>query len=48
MGIEQDLVEFLENRIKDGPNKLRDIEIIKFYYGKRGGSMTAIDIYKYL
>jgi hypothetical protein len=33
MGIENELVKFLENNIKDGVNKARDIEIIKFYYG---------------
>lgn len=33
MGIENELVEFLESSIKDGANKARDIEIVKFYYG---------------
>ena len=33
MGIENELVEFLESSIKDGTNKSRDIEIVKFYYG---------------
>lgn len=33
MGIENELVEFLESNIKDGANKPRDIEIVKFYYG---------------
>lgn len=33
MGIESELVEYLEYNIKDGANKARDIEIIKFYYG---------------
>ena len=33
MGIEHELIEFLERNIKDGENKDRDIEIIKFYYG---------------
>ncbi|KRV75850.1 hypothetical protein [Pseudomonas citronellolis] len=33
MGIESELDKFLESRIKEGSNKTRDIEIIKFYYG---------------
>lgn len=33
MGIENELVDFLESSIKDGANKSRDIEIVKFYYG---------------
>lgn len=33
MSIENELADFLENNIKNGSNKLRDIEIIKFYYG---------------
>jgi len=33
MGIENELVGFLESSIKDGANKSRDIEIVKFYYG---------------
>ncbi|WP_174876056.1 hypothetical protein [Vogesella oryzae] len=33
MGIESELIEHLERSIKDGANKARDIEIIKFYYG---------------
>lgn len=33
MGIESELANFLESKIKDGSNKSRDIEIIKFYYG---------------
>lgn len=33
MSIESELVEFLESNIKEGANKTRDIEIIKFYYG---------------
>ncbi|MGJ0625500.1 hypothetical protein [Xenorhabdus bovienii] len=33
MGIESELVNFLESNIKNGANKSRDIEIIKFYYG---------------
>ncbi|MDF5068531.1 hypothetical protein P3619_24025, partial [Vibrio parahaemolyticus] len=33
MGIENELVDFLESTIKDGANKARDIEIVKFYYG---------------
>lgn len=33
MGIENELVAFLESSIKDGANKGRDIEIVKFYYG---------------
>lgn len=33
MGIESELVGFLESSIKDGANKARDIEIVKFYYG---------------
>jgi hypothetical protein len=33
MSIESELVSFLENNIKNEANKLRDIEIIKFYYG---------------
>lgn len=33
MGIENELVEFLKNNIKDSSNKARDIEVIKFYYG---------------
>src|SRR5690554_2154069 len=33
MGIESELVDFLESSIKDGANKARDIEIVKFYYG---------------
>lgn len=33
MGIESELIEFLERSIKDGANKARDIEIVKFYYG---------------
>jgi len=33
MGIENELVGFLESNIKDGANKARDIGIIKFYYG---------------
>lgn len=33
MSIENELIEFLESSIKDGANKARDIEIIKFYYG---------------
>lgn len=33
MGIESELLGFLESSIKDGANKARDIEIVKFYYG---------------
>jgi len=33
MGIENELVDFLERTIKDGANKARDIEIVKYYYG---------------
>ncbi|MFP3350233.1 hypothetical protein R0K04_02315 [Pseudoalteromonas sp. SIMBA_153] len=33
MGIKSELVDFLINNIKDGSNKARDIEIVKFYYG---------------
>ena len=33
MGIETELVDFLESTIKDGANKARDMEIVKFYYG---------------
>lgn len=33
MSIENELVDFLESTIKDGANKGRDIEIVKFYYG---------------
>lgn len=33
MNIESELVHFLESNIKNGMNKSRDIEIIKFYYG---------------
>ncbi|EPG9148020.1 hypothetical protein [Klebsiella variicola] len=33
MGIQSELIEFLERSIKDGANKARDIEIVKFYYG---------------
>lgn len=33
MGIESELIGFLESSIKDGANKARDIEIVKFYYG---------------
>lgn len=33
MSVEIELVNFLEKNIKDGSNKSRDIEIIKFYYG---------------
>lgn len=33
MGIESELIEFLESNIKQGENKARDIEIVKFYYG---------------
>lgn len=33
MGIENELADFLESTIKDGANKARDIEIVKFYYG---------------
>ena len=33
MDIEDELSGFLLSNIKDGSNKARDIEIIKFYYG---------------
>ncbi|WP_016957557.1 hypothetical protein [Catenovulum agarivorans] len=33
MGIENELAEFLESSIKNGANKARDVEIVKFYYG---------------
>lgn len=33
MGIETELVDFLESTIKDGANKARDMEIVKYYYG---------------
>ena len=33
MDIESELTGFLQSNIKDGQNKTRDIEIIKFYYG---------------
>ncbi|PKH08186.1 hypothetical protein [Moritella sp. Urea-trap-13] len=43
MGIENELVAFLESNIKDGVNKPRDIEIIKFYYGLKESSWPTLE-----
>lgn len=43
MEIENELVSFLENNIKDGKNKSRDIEIIKFYYGLKESSWPTLE-----
>ncbi|WP_017221340.1 hypothetical protein [Moritella dasanensis] len=43
MGIENELVEFLEKNIKDGVNKPRDIEIIKFYYGLKDSPWPTLE-----
>lgn len=43
MGIESELMEFLVSTIKDGVNKDRDIEIIKFYYGLNESSWPTLE-----
>ncbi|WP_213055731.1 hypothetical protein [Escherichia coli] len=43
MGIESELIEFLERSVKDGANKARDIEIVKFYYGLNDSPWPTLD-----
>jgi hypothetical protein len=43
MGIENELVKFLESNIKDGSKKSRDIEIIKFYYGLKESPWPTLE-----
>jgi hypothetical protein len=43
MGIESELSDYLEKCIKDGSNKSRDIEIIKFYYGLRESAWPTLE-----
>ena len=43
MGVEHELVEFLKINIKDGENKARDIEIIKFYYGLKESPWPTLE-----
>ena len=42
MKIESELVKFLDRNIKDGLNKPRDIEIIKFYYGLKESAWPTL------